>query len=251
LQARRQLLFNPQSLKRALVILVAMISVLGMVAEIAYDLNGRNDLWELRHFTSLSHEENLPTWVASCMLFCCAVLLALIARDSVINHGLNQARPGAAFTRHWYGLAAIFLYISLDETSQIHENWHWIDTDVSVLYFSWVIPAAVITLVIGLAYLRFLFHLPANTRKRVLLAAVLFVGGALGMELPLGYWTDQAGASNLGYGLIDWLEETLELAGTALFLYALALHWLQSPVALALSEATETHLQAGAAPKTD
>lgn len=237
----RQFIISPAAFGRALLALVAVISVLGLVAEIAYALNGRSDPWELRHFTSLSHEENLPTWVASCLLFGCAVLLALIGRDTVahpaIDETINQVAPAKTFTRYWYGLAAIFGYISLDETSQIHENWHWIDTDGGVLYFSWIIPAGIITGLIGLTYLRFLLHLPQATRKRVLLAAVLFVGGALGMELPLGYWTDQAGASNLGYGLIDWLEETMELAGTALFLYALLLHWLRGPVTVQLSEA--------------
>jgi hypothetical protein len=41
------------------------------------------------------------------------------------------------------------------------------------------------------------------------------------MELPLGWWAERAGDDNLGYGLLDWIEETLELAGTTTFLLAL------------------------------
>jgi hypothetical protein len=31
----------------------------------------------------------------------------------------------------------------------------------------------------------------------------------------------EQGSSNLGYGLIDWVEETLELIGISVFLHAL------------------------------
>ena len=77
---------------------------------------------------------------------------------------------------------------SLDEFISIHE-WasQWFDLG-GVLYFSWVIPAAVLVALLGLAYLPFLAHMQPQVRKRFLLAATVYVGGALGMELPLGYW---------------------------------------------------------------
>ena len=46
------------------------------------------------------------------------------------------------------------------------------------------------------------------------------------MELPLGLWVSEHGSSNLGYGLLDWIEETLELTGIAVFLYALMIELL-------------------------
>ena len=46
------------------------------------------------------------------------------------------------------------------------------------------------------------------------------MGGAMGVELVLSYWTDLYGSSNLGYALIDWVEETMEMCGAALFLSA-------------------------------
>ena len=47
------------------------------------------------------------------------------------------------------------------------------------------------------------------------------MGGALGIELPLGYWTDVAGDTNMVYALIDLVEESMELLGVSLFLCAL------------------------------
>ena len=68
-----------------------------------------------------------------------------------------------------------------------------------------------------LSYWRFLGHLPPTTRFRFILAGAVFVGGALGVELILGYWTDLHGSSNLGYAIIDWVEESMEMTGVGLF----------------------------------
>ncbi len=72
-----------------------------------------------------------------------------------------------------------------------------------------------------LSYWLFLAHLPRNTRIRFIQVGAVFVGGALGVELVLGYWTDLHDSSNLGYGIIDWVEESMELTGAGLFLSAL------------------------------
>jgi hypothetical protein len=43
----------------------------------------------------------------------------------------------------------------------------------------------------------------------------------MGVELILGYWTDIYGSHNVGYAVIDWVEETMEMTGAALFISAL------------------------------
>jgi hypothetical protein len=161
---------------------------------------------------SLSYEQNVPTWYTSCLLFACALTLAVIAVG---------ARRAGGFVKHWWGLAAAFLYISLDEVVQLHEAASsWLDLG-GVLYFSWVIPAAVVVAAFAVAYLRFLAHLPRGTRNRFLLSGGIYVTGALVLELPLGYWTEQAGSNNLVYGLIDFVEESMEMLGVNLFLLSL------------------------------
>ena len=90
-----------------------------------------------------------------------------------------------------------------------------------VLFFSWVIPASVVVGALGLAFARFLGRLDAIDRRRFVIAGALYVGGALAMELPLGWWTEREGDDNLVYGMLDWVEETLELAGATFFLVAL------------------------------
>jgi hypothetical protein len=168
----------------------------------------------------LSHEDNLPTWLSACLLFSCAVLLALIARDERLR--------GSRWVRHWWVLSLIFLYISLDETAGLHENAnHWFRLP-GIFYFGWVIPAAILVAIVGLSYLRFLAALPERTRWQFIRAGAVYVGGALGVELVLAWWTDLAGDKNFVYALIDLVEESMEMIGASLFLLSL-LEFLSGP----------------------
>ena len=91
-----------------------------------------------------------------------------------------------------------------------------------------VIPAAIVVTIIGLSYLRFLGALPPRTRWQFLRAGAVYVGGALGVELVLAWWTDRVGDKNFVYALIDLVEESMEMIGVGLFLLAL-LEYLGGP----------------------
>lgn len=201
-----------RTLRRALFLTTAVLSVLGLGAELVHHRAPSLD-WSILPFLSLSVEGNLPTWYSSLLLFGCGVLLLLV--------GAGARQGGARFARRWSLLGAIFTFMSLDEAVELHEQLGRLVKGSGVLHFSWVIPAAVIVLGIGLAYLPFLVHLPRPTRRRFLVAGFLYVGGALFLELPLGWWTERAGEHSLGYALIDWVEETMEMLGAALFLLSL------------------------------
>ena len=151
-----QLTIRSKSLRRLLVCSVALLIFAGFCAEIANAVLGLDETSEIVGFFSLSYEQNLPTWFSTCMLFACAVLLALIA---------TGARRGEdPFARHWTVLAITFLFLSVDEFVSLHENLSgWFDTG-GVLYFGWVIPAAVFVTLFGLSYLRFLGQLPRSLR---------------------------------------------------------------------------------------
>jgi hypothetical protein len=161
----------------------------------------------------LSYEQNLPTWYSSSLLLLCAVQLTFVA--------LSATQRNARFRFHWWLLALVFFYISLDEAATIHESLSRLFDLGGVFYFGWVIPAAIFVGAMALSYLRFLWQLDRRTRWQFILAAALYVGGALGVELLLGWWTDVYGTKNLGYGMIDLAEESLEILGASVFLIAL------------------------------
>lgn len=162
---------------------------------------------------SLSFEGNLSTWFASSLLLVCALVAGSIA-------GLpTSSRRGS-----WILVTVAFGWASLDEAAELHESLGGIFETRGALYFDWVISAAVVLLALAIALWPWLRELPSATRRRMLLAGLVYFGGAVAMELPLGWWTDRAGTSGLGYALIDWVEETMELCGAVLMLRALLLH---------------------------
>ncbi len=209
--------FRAETLRTGLLCVTALVISAGLAAEICGAWLQFDDPTHLVAFFSLSYEANLPTWVASCLLYTCAFLLAVIA--------LGPERS-SRWVAHWWVLSAAFLYISLDETVMLHEHAsEWFDFG-GVLYFGWVLPAAGIVALFGVSYLGFLAALPRRFATLFVLSGAIYVGGALGVELPLAWWTEQYGSENLVYGVIDWVEESLELAGASFFLYALASYLL-------------------------
>lgn len=191
------------SLRRLLIAATALFSLTGLAAELLRHLADLDhpalSLW------SLSYEANMPTWYASALPLACAALLAWISLHETLDRG------------HWRALALGFVYISIDEAVGLHELLGALFDTEGVLHFGWVIPAAAVVLLVGLAYIGFLRRLDRPTARRFVLAGALYVTGALLFELPLGWWTEQHGADSLGYALIDWCEETLELIGLTLF----------------------------------
>jgi hypothetical protein len=185
----------------------------------------------------LGGEANIPTWFSASESLGCALLLAAIA--------IVRRRQRARFVGHWATLAAGFLYLSMDEAAQLHERLGSMMDGIAealgrwaggfFMYFavepgfSWTIPAAMIALLVGLSYFTFVRALPRATRLFAVASAVMFVGGAIGMELAGARHVALWGSQNAGYVALVTIEETLEMSGTALFLYTL-LRYLETEI---------------------
>ena len=81
--------------------------------------------------------------------------------------------------------------MATDEAAVIHEliNGIWLEGyKVSGLFFSlWIHPAVILLAIFAVAYWRFFLAPPAGIRGRVAVAGLIYVGGALGTEVPLGF----------------------------------------------------------------
>jgi hypothetical protein len=117
--------------------------------------------------------------------------------------------------------------MAIDEAFQFHERLNIPvgtllgDGSLGIFYFPWVIPGIALVSVLGLYFLRFLLHLPATTRLRFLMAATIFIGGAIGVELIGSSHAELHGYENWTYSMIATLEESLEMAGLIVFIWAL------------------------------
>ncbi len=208
---------SPLVLKRFLIGIVASLSLAGLAVELAaemWPLEFADSPYDILHMLlSLSYESNLPTWYSSHIIIVCAALLALVS--------FAKTGHGVEFCGHWRGLAVVFAYLSLDEAIELHEGLNQLFDTGGFFFFGWVIPFGLLLIGLSIAYWKFLWELPEKTRRRFFVAGFVYVGGALGIELPLGYWTDLHGDQNLTYALIDWVEETMEMCGMSIFAWSL------------------------------
>jgi hypothetical protein len=117
--------------------------------------------------------------------------------------------------------------MAFDEAFQLHERLirpisvMLGEKNLGIFYFAWVIPAMIIVLMLGLFFLKFLLHLPMIVRFRFLIAATLYLVGAIGIELIGGRYAELHGEENLTYSMITTIEESLEIAGLIFFIWAL------------------------------
>jgi hypothetical protein len=224
------LVLSKTTLQRPFFVVLGLVIVAGILVEMLGATYGWSTQSGLLPLFSLSYEGNVPTFYSAVILSFAGCLLAFSA--------IAARKSGAGFVPHWWILALGFFYIAIDEVFSIHELAGGLMNLSGVLYFSWVVPAFILVLVILLSYVRFLRHLPRQTTIRFLVAGALYVGGAVGMELPLGYWTEKHGSHNLGYALIDAVEESMEMIAINLFILWLLDHLADSRVVLRFSSET-------------
>ena len=210
----------PIRAQRALVWLVVAVGGLtaaGVAVQVFKYAFGRDWLMGFSRLLDLNGEANLPAWCASTALLLSGLMALAIAADE----RMHEAR----FRRHWRGLAALFVFMSMDEAAQIHEM-----SAIPVretfgfdgwLHFSWVVLGAALAVIVGVAFLRFVLHLPRHTSSVLVVSAGLLLGGAIGVEMIGGVFAAAWGEHNLTFQLISAFEEFLELSGAALPIYAL------------------------------
>jgi len=164
----------------------------------------------------LDKEKNIPTLYSSMTLLFSSSLLSIIA----VARKKNRDRDYL----HWIALAAVFLFLSIDEFVTLHEQFNSLVRNAlntsGFLFFAWVIPYGMFVLILILVYMRFFLRLPAKTRNLTGFAAVIYIGGAIGFELIGGHYI-ALHKNDLTYGLITTCEESLEMIGVLCFISAL------------------------------
>jgi len=164
----------------------------------------------------LDSERNPGAFFSFLLLLMAGILLAMIAA--------HERQLGSRWWRHWAVLAALFVLLAYDEAAGLHEQLNEpLAASLStggLFLWAWVIPGLIFVSVVGAAYLPFLRALPPVFRNLFLLSGALFVGGALGVEMLGALYFEGSGRTRI-YTLITTMEETLEMAGSLLFIYSL------------------------------
>lgn len=196
---------------------IAALAVAHVVMQSVRYHVGLNEFYGLVRLFDMGVEANLPTFFSTFQLLVASLLLAVI--------GLVRRQEGDARAAQWLLLALIFLLLAVDESAEIHEMSvrpfrdfaPWLAT--GIFYWAWVLPAMALVAWVAWRYAGFVFnYLPKETRRHTVLGAALFVGGAVGVEMPEARYVEQHGMENFAYGLFVLVEEVLEMAGVLVFL---------------------------------
>lgn len=162
-------------------------------------------------------EQSVFTWVSVLALFFASLLLFQNGQEAFARH--------SRFRWHWYFLALVFLALSFDEFSGIHERASAALAarfdNTGLLYFAWAAPAGIVSLLGLAAFIPFIRSLPPRFAILVVASALIFLGGAVGMEMVAGTVAEMEGIESLRYRMMTNIEEGAELAGVLIFIYAL------------------------------
>jgi hypothetical protein len=206
----------PRRVFRLLLLVAAVLAAVNLGLQAVHFLTPLKIPGTVRLF-DLAREGNVPTWVQSNTLLACGALAGLIAAA--------EWQRRSAFRVHWALTALFCVYLSADEAASIHEMTVKPLRDAfhtsGLLYYPWILIGLAASIAIAVASRRFLASLPARTRRTVIIAAVIYVVGALGVESLGGLYAGTHGRRNLTYGVITTVEETLEMIGMSVAVLAL------------------------------
>ncbi|MEY8198009.1 MAG: hypothetical protein RPS47_02080, partial [Colwellia sp.] len=141
----------PKLLLNRMLILIGILLLANLGGIFIKYLLGYDYIYGLIPLFNFDTEMNIPTLYSSLALIFSAFLLATIAKIHKYN--------GDVFIG-WFGLSAIFIFLSIDEISSIHENLiepvrASLNTS-GLLYYAWVIPYGCALLVFLALYLKFI-----------------------------------------------------------------------------------------------
>lgn len=162
---------------------------------------------------NVAGEGNIPTWWSQSLL--------LLAAGAVLVRAIIARSDRERDTRYWIALVPVFVYLSIDEGSAIHELAmdpvrDWLGIGSGFLAYAWVVPFGFATLVFAAIFVRFLIRLPSLGRLWIALGGIIYVVGALGFEMVGARYGPELSGRN--HGLLMVVEEGLENAGIIAFL---------------------------------
>ena len=201
--------YHPRRLALGLLFIAVALAVAHVVAmKIWTDDPKAFGHWRVA-LLDIDERQSIGTWFTSMLFFFASRLLLAQAGA--------RRQAGGGWHVWWFGLAAGFFYLSLDEIAGLHEQLNRALGDGVV----WTLYRGITSALVLMACIPFLiFGLPARTALLFLISGLLYLVGALGINsLDHGFAENE-----MGYSLWSGLEELLEMCGVIFFLYALLDH---------------------------
>ena len=165
----------------------------------------------------LDLEDNIPSLYSAFAILICSSLFFIIAS--------YKPKPFDYEKLCWFGLGIIFFFLAIDETFQVHEAIGDITEDyvdaTGFLYFPWVIPYGFAVIVFILFYLKYLLGLPKKTAILFILSGVIYLTGAVILDMLGGREAELHGYESVAYYILYTVEEFFEMIAIVILIYAL------------------------------
>ncbi len=192
----------------------------------------------------LDLEANVPTFYNCFLFFIAAALFYLQGKAALPKMSMG-----------WNVMAGVFVFLGFDEGSQIHEKFMLFTlrllnhgsqtgTDLGWFYYAWVIPYGLAAIGLVLVLSKWLFALPPAVRNGLVLSGIIYVSGAVFLEMaggklvrtlpfqdtslfpwmPCETYQDPASCwmyMDVRYITLYTLEETFEMTGLILCIHSL------------------------------
>ncbi len=178
-------------------------------------------------------ENNVPTWFSVIILAFAALLLFIIY--------IHQNKLQVKKSFYWLVLAVIFVFLSVDESVQVHEEVARIlrpsvgESMNGFLYWAWVVPYSIFVIAAGVFFLRFVLSLPAAIRNLFFIGGAMYISGALLLEFPEGYFYKVYGLDHIYNRILYCIEELFEMGGVVIFIYALLNYMKDNKITVSFS----------------
>lgn len=203
------LTFNSTTVTRWLLVIVGSLLAIHLLLQ--YDrFTSERTPWEIQQLFDLDEEQSVPNWYSSAALGFAALLAAGIAS--------RVRRLALADAARWGAVAWVLFYLCFDEVAGVHETVNSLST------IAWTIPFGLLALVIGAWMLPWVMRLPVATRNGFIFSGVLYVMGAVGIELLTSQFFDESNKRQFSYALYTVAEEGLEMLGAVLTIRTLLRH---------------------------
>lgn len=192
-------------------LLAIVLSLLAIHVALQYDrFNTHVSPWEIQLLFDLDEETSVPNWYSTAALGLAAVLAAAIAS--------KERADGTAAASRWRAVAWVLGYLCFDEVAGVHE------TVNSLSPISWTVPFGLLAVVVGAWMLPFVLRLPASTRNGIILAGLLYVASATGVELVSSQFFNEANKRQFDYALNTVVEEGGEMLAVVVMIRTLLKH---------------------------
>jgi hypothetical protein len=170
----------------------------------------------------INNEGNIATFWNTLLLLITSILAFIIASAKFSQKD--------RYRFEWALLSAVFFYLSMDESSVIHEKFSVLLKNLPDIngwaHYKWLYAGGAAVLLLTFLFLRFYLHLDMRNKILFPVAMSLYLFGAFGGELLSGHYAEGHGTKNIPYALMTHGEELGEHVGIILMIFTLLTYLL-------------------------